>query len=167
MLRAPRSAAIVAAAVAGLSLLSGSVAAAASAGSSGGQEMQGSDHHGQLLKASIQGSLVNDPVLFGVKPGGAPWVISRGEAKLDANGRLEVDVRGLIIPTTGVNPVPMLAASVACNGEVVATTAAVPFSSAGNARIKATVELPARCLAPAVLLNPNGAATTYIGITGQ
>jgi hypothetical protein len=166
MVRVPRSAAIVAAAVVGLSLLSGSVAAAASSGSSGHQ-MQGNHHHGRLLKAPIQGSLVTDPVLFGAKPGGAPWVISRGEAKLDTSGRLEVDVRGLIIPTTGVNPVPSLAASVVCNGAVIATTASVPFSSTGDARIKATVTLPGRCLAPAVLLNPNGVSTTYIGVTGH
>ena len=62
---------------------------------------------------------------------------------------------------------PLLAASVACNGAVVATTATVPFSTTGDARLKATVMLPARCLAPAVLLNPNGIATTYIGITGN
>jgi hypothetical protein len=166
MLRFSRPAAVVASAVVGLSLLTGSVAAASpSTGSD--MDKQANHHSTLLLKAPIQGSLVTDPTLFGVKPGGAPWVISRGKTTLDTHGRLEVDVRGLIIPTTGVNPVPMLAASVACNGEVVATTATVPFSTAGNARIKAMVTLPTRCLAPAVLLNPNGIATTYIGVTGH
>ena len=166
MLRFARPAAFVAAAVVGLGLLSGSVAAASSSGNSG-HHKHGHNHHNQLLEAPIQGSLTTDPPLFGVRPGGAPWVISRGEAELDTKGRLEVDVRGLIIPTTGVNPVALLAASVACNGAIVATTATVPFSTAGNAKIKATVTLPARCLAPAVLLNPNGNAATYIGVTGH
>ena len=165
MLRFARPAAFVAAAVVGLGLLSGSIASASSSGSSG--HHRHGHHHNQLLEAPIQGSLVTDPPLFGVRPGGAPWVISRGEAELDKSGRLEVDVRGLIIPTTGVNPVPLLAASVACNGAIVATTATVPFSTAGNAKIRATVTLPARCLAPAVLLNPNGNVATYIGVTGR
>jgi hypothetical protein len=167
MLRFSRPAAVVASAVVGLSFLTGSVAAASPSATSD-MHKQGDHHHSRLLlKAPIQGSLVTDPTLFGAKPGGAPWVISRGKAKLDTRGRLDVVVRGLIIPTTGVNPVPTLAASVACNGEVVATTATVPFSTTGNARIKAKVALPSRCLAPAVLLNPNGISTTYIGITGH
>jgi hypothetical protein len=166
MLRVSRPAAFVTAAVVGLSLLTGAAASASSSGSSG-QHRHHNDHPDQLLEAPIQGSLVTDPPLFGVNPGGAPWVIRRGEAELDANGQLEVDVRGLIIPTTGVNPVALLAASVVCNGAVVATTATVPFDTNGNAKIKATVKLPVRCLAPAVLLNPNGNAATYIGVTGH
>ena len=166
MLRVPRPAAVVAGAVVGLSLLFGSAAAASSSGNSG-RHKAGNDHGTQLLEAPIQGSLTTDPLLFGVKPGGAPWVISRGEAELSTDGRLEVDVLGLIIPTTGVNPVPLLAASVVCNGVVVATTSTVPFSTAGNASIEATVTLPTRCLAPAVLLNPNGNPATYIGVTGH
>jgi len=62
--------------------------------------------------------------------------------------------------------VPQVAASVACNGAVVATTAVVPFSSTGDARIRATVALPERCIAPVVLLNPRGNAAVYIGVTG-
>lgn len=31
-----------------------------------------------MLRASLQGSLTDDPALFGVAPGGAPWVITRG-----------------------------------------------------------------------------------------
>lgn len=164
MLRVSRPAAFAAGAAVGLSLLFGS---AASASSSGGSGQHGNDHRTQLLEAPIQGSLITDPPLFGANPGGAPWVISRGKAQLDTSGRLEVDVRGLVIPTTGVNPVPLLAASVACNGVVVATTATVPFSTTGNARIKATVKLPTRCLAPAVLVNPNGNPATYIAATGH
>lgn len=55
----------------------------------------------------------------------------------------------------------------ACNGERVATTAAAPLSTAGNAQIKDTVTLPNRCLAPAVLINPNGNAAVYIAATGH
>ena len=165
MLRISRPAGFVAGAVVGLSLLFGAAAAASSSGDSG--QLNSKDQGNQLLEAPIQGSLTTDPPLFGVNRGGAPWVISRGQAELDTSGRLEVEVRGLIIPTTGVNPVVRLAASVACNGAVVATTATVPFSTSGDAKIEASVTLPTRCLAPAVLLNPNGNPATYIAVTGH
>ena len=118
-----------------------------------------------VLHADVAGSLPTDPALFGVTAGGAPWVVGDGDVRLRA-GRLVVRVSGLVIPTTGVNPVPELAASVVCNGSVVATTAAVPFSTEGDARIDAPVALPDRCLAPAVLLNPRGNAAVYIAATG-
>jgi hypothetical protein len=162
MLRISRPAAFLAGAVVGLSLLAGSTAASA-----GGTGNNGGGQRSHLLGAPIQGSRTDDPLLFGVKPGGAPWVVSSGKAELDTSGRLEVEVRGLIIPTTGVNPLPLIAASVACNGVVVATTSTVPFSTTGDARVEATVQLPGRCLAPAVLLNPNGTPTTYIAVTGR
>ena len=137
----------------------GATTALASGGSSG------HDEGGSLLRASVEGSLVDDPVLFGAKPGGAPWVIDEGQARLSSSGSLRVEVEGLVIPGRG-NPVPQLSASVACGGKVVATTAPVSFDSMGNARIRAMVMLPDRCLAPAVLLNPNTNAGTYIAVTG-
>jgi len=162
MRRISRLAAFAAGAVLTASFLPGAAVAA------GGNQMSGGGHgDNELLRASVAGSLPTDPALFGVKPGGAPWTIDRGTVTLRADGRLDVKIDNLIIPTTGVNPLPALAASVVCNGAVVATTATVPFSASGDARIRATVALPDRCLAPAVLLNPNGNAGVYIGVTGQ
>jgi hypothetical protein len=133
-----------------------------------------------LLRAPIAGSLTSDKPVFGVAPGGAPWMIDKGSARVRTDGRLEVRVEGLVIgpnaipngPTPGVNPVPHLTASLACNGMVVATTRPVPFSPAGDARIKADVRIPERCIAPVVMLNPapptapNGNPGVFIGITG-
>jgi hypothetical protein len=45
-------------------------------------------------------------------------------------------------------------------------TAAVPLSSSGDARIDARVDLPSKCLAPAVLINPNGNTAAYIAASG-
>lgn len=118
-----------------------------------------------VLHADVAGSLPSDPALFGVSPGGAPWVVDHGDVRL-RSGRLDVRVSGLIIPTTGVNPVTELAASVVCNGAVVATTATVAFSPEGDAQIDAAVTLPDRCLAPVVLLNPRGNPAVYIAATG-
>lgn len=130
----------------------------------------GGGHEGggrTILDAELAGSLTTDPVLFqNVAPGGANWVIGNGEARLRHDGRLDVRVRGLVLTSSGANPITQLSASVACNGAVVATTAVVPFSSTGDAKINAKVALPKRCIAPVVLLNPRGVATVYIGVTG-
>lgn len=123
-----------------------------------------------LLTAPLAGSLPTDPSLFSVAPGALPWVIESGTASVRADGRLRVEVDGLVVPTApqrGTNPVPRVSASLACNGQVVATTATVPFSTRGDAEISAHVTIPARCLAPAVLLNPNGNAGLFIAVTGS
>ncbi|MGW5241929.1 hypothetical protein ACWEOW_23600 [Monashia sp. NPDC004114] len=121
-----------------------------------------------LLRAPIQGSLPTDPKpFFGSNPGGAPWQITSGEAKVQADGTLKVSIVGLVIPGVGTGPVVTVSASVACNNVKAATTGTVPLSSAGNAEIKATLNVPARCLGPAVLIHPNGNAATYIAMTGR
>jgi hypothetical protein len=47
-----------------------------------------------------------------------------------------------------------------------ATTQAVPISATGNATIADMITLPATCLAPIVLVHPNGGAGAYIAATG-
>ena len=153
-----RRAAVAAAVVLTVGLV-GAPAAVAGGGHGGGGGRT-------ILSAELAGSLTTDPLLFQTAPGGADWVIGDGEARLRHDGRLDVRVTGLVLTSTGANPVPQVAASVACNGAVVATTAVVPFSSTGDARIRATVALPERCIAPVVLLNPRGNAAVYIGVTG-
>ena len=139
---------------------------------------KGHRHGGDVLRSDLFGSQVapTGPVLFGVNPGGAPWVIARGEARVRRNGRVKVRVEGLVIPTppsNGTNPLSNIAASVYCGGTLVATTDPVPFSPAGDARIDATLKaaVPSPCLAPAVLLNPAPAgvvaARTYIAASGE
>jgi hypothetical protein len=88
--------------------------------------------------------------LFGVPGGGVAWVIDEGSATLTADGRLHVEVEGLVLATNHTNPIPTGRAIVACGGAAVASTDAVPFSSSGDAEVHATVSLPSPCLAPAV-----------------
>ncbi len=107
-----------------------------------------------VLSGSLMASVPSDPAIFGVAPGGLPWSLTSGHFRLGAGGQLEVNVAGLVVTTTGMNPVPDLAASLYCNGASVGTTAPAPFSSQGNASIHATLTMPAFCPAPAVLLNP-------------
>jgi hypothetical protein len=99
------------------------------------------------------------PTLFGVSGGGVAWQLDEGQATLTAAGRLHVEVEGLVLLSSGVNPIPTGVAIVTCSGVVAATTDAVPFSSSGNAEVDATVSLPSPCFAPAVLfagVTPNG-----------
>ena len=163
---------MVALATVALALAVGASMAVARTGHNG----QRSERHGRtVLKSDVFGSQPTGPVLFGVAPGGAPWVIRKGDVMVRRDGRVMVRLDGLVIPTppsNGTNPVPEIAATVYCNGAAVGTTSAVPFSLAGNARIDDTLAtpLPSPCLAPAVLFNPasGGVVTTtaYIAATG-
>jgi hypothetical protein len=123
-----------------------------------------------VLETGIVGSEPTDTPIVLAAPGGRPWVASRlSRIEVSRSGRLEAEVRGLVIPTApfnGTNPVPGLSATLYCTGALVGTSATVPFSPAGNAVIEARFTLPDRCLAPLVLLNPNGATATFIGVSG-
>jgi hypothetical protein len=163
--------------------LAGSAATAVTAsGHDGGRgEKHGNRHndgrndrrdHRAVLFQTLAPSVPTDPMLNGNNPGGVPWVLKRGVAELRGNGKLEVAIRGLVIPvapftgTTG--PVMTVSASLYCNASTTAqgTTRTVPITSNGNAFMEGTVTVPTKCLQPTVLVHPNGAATTYIAATG-
>lgn len=123
-----------------------------------------------LLKAPLAPSVPGDPAIFGEAPGQVPWVIRSGHVRLSKDGALQAEVRGLVVPTTGKNPLSQIAAAVYCNGAKVATTSPVPFSPKGNAHLRTTVALPAFCAAPAVLLEPAPGGTVhnrYIAFDGK
>jgi len=153
-----RTATLVAGAVLGVTTL---VAPAASA-SNGSSNSSGHT----ILRADLQGSMLDGPVIAGVHPGGAPWVVDEGFARVREDGRVRVRVEGLVIPGTGTGPVVTITATVVCNGMTVATTKSAPLSMAGDARIDDTVWLPDHCRMPAVLVNPNGNTARYIAATG-
>ena len=131
--------------------------------------VNGDNHRGHaVFQSTIAPSVPTDPVIDGVKAAGAPWVIGEGKVTISGGGELKVEVEGLVIATTGVNPVTTLSASLFCGAATTptATTATVPFNAAGDAEIEASVTLPAKCLAPVVLLHPRGGLTAYIGASG-
>jgi hypothetical protein len=103
-------------------------------------------------------------VLDGVTGGGAPWVIDEGHARLFSDGRLEVDVEGLVLADSHVNPVASGHAIVTCDGAPVATTQNVPFSPAGDAEVTATIALPTPCLAPAIFFTTGN--DRWLAVTG-
>lgn len=113
--------------------------------------------------------------IAGVPSGGAAWVINRGVATLNGEGRLRVDVRGLVLPVAGNTPGPVtaVAASVVCGDTVAATTDSVALSREGDAEIHAKVSIPSPCLGAVVLVRiaafngaPLPATGPFIAATG-
>ena len=126
-----------------------------------------------VVDTRLAPSVPADPMLHGNAAGGAPWVLKFGDARIRDNGRVDVVIRGLVIPVAPGNgtpgPVTMVSASLYCGADstpAVGTTASVPISTSGDARIGGQFTLPAKCLAPSVLIHPNGSSTTYIAASG-
>jgi hypothetical protein len=144
-------------------------------GGGGGGNGGGGHHGGTLLSSTLAASQPTDPSFHTVAPGGLPWAVRRSELQL-RDGRLELRVRGLVI-TTGqfagtAGPVTTVSASLYCGADSDATaadtTAQFPISQSGDARIRdRSFTVPARCLAPVVLVHPNGDATHYIAVDGR
>jgi hypothetical protein len=94
----------------------------------------------------------------GVNGGGVPWQIDRARGDLSSDGRLKIRVEGLVLVSSGQNPIPMFRGVVNClttespDVGVNLATAPVPASSDGDATINATVELPDPCVAPIVFV---------------
>jgi hypothetical protein len=126
----------------------------------------------RVIDESLAPSQPTDPTLHGVSPGGAPWVLKSGGVRLKRDGKLDLRVQGLVIPSLGTaGPVTTISASLYCGADSNTTAAdtsqQVPISSSGDARIHDdSFTVPATCLAPVILVHPNGAATTYIALDG-
>jgi hypothetical protein len=155
------------------------VAVTASADDGGGKGKKHDEGHAnaaKLLSARLAPSLPTDPVVHGVPAGAAPWVIKRGHVSLGADGRLEVELQGLVIPVAHgglpagtARPVTTVSASLYCAPDAAgaaATTGSVAISEAGNARIEDRIDLPATCLVPTILVHPNG-LNAYIALPGR
>jgi hypothetical protein len=163
--------------VAGVAALSAALAVGAlsALGSEGGHGKGHDMHGGQLIDESLAPSVPTDPTFHGVAPGGAPWVLKEGSVELSSRGRLDLRVRGLVIPVAPGNgtpgPVTTISASLYCGADTdtmaAATTGQVPISRRGDARIMdKSFVVPATCLAPIILVNPNGIANLYIAVDG-
>jgi hypothetical protein len=124
-----------------------------------------------LFRSAIVGSSPNISI-GGVPSGGTPWVVQQGSASLQANGKLHVEVAGLILPNLGTpGPVKNISASLVCGGTggtVVATSDAVSLSAAGDAEIESQISVPSTCFGPVVLVRAvfNGNAGPWIAGMG-
>jgi hypothetical protein len=101
----------------------------------------------------------------GLAGGGAAWAIGEAKAELHSDGRLEVTVRGLVLVSSGANPIPNFRAVLSCQiidgmgapAVVNLSTGDFPASTTGDADIEATLMLPSQCFAPILFVtNPTG-----------
>jgi hypothetical protein len=140
----------------------------------------GNNGNNSTFEASVIGS---NPGLGvgGINSGGAPWVVREGHASISPDGRIQVEVQGLLLASSGTTgPVTMVGATLVCGGTggtpvAVANNAVTPspLSSSGGAQIEQTVTLPAACFGPVVLIRAFNASAplgsqlgVFIAMTG-
>lgn len=127
----------------------------------------------KVLDASLVGlpASATGQTLQGVQAGGLPWRIEMGSARLFADGRLQVEVHGLVLDAgaaAGTNPIPTARAIVTCDGSPVAMSAIVPYSAQGDASIMETLSVPSPCLAPAVFFaGVTAGGPRWFAVTGE
>lgn len=126
---------------------------------SAAQASQGRHGGHDLLRSDLTPSMPTDDPIDGVNPGGLPWVIGRGEARIRMNGRVDVRIEGLQIPfTDGTgtrNPVASINALVFCDGMMVADSGPQPLSvPGGDARFRVFLSVPSPCRHATLLISP-------------
>jgi len=124
----------------------------------------GSSGH-SILRAELVGSMPADPPIAGVAPGGAPWVNGPSKARVREDGRIEVKIKGLNIPTTGVNPVASVVAALVCDGVVESRTAAFALSPAGDGSTSDVITGTRHFEDPVVLIQPAANLARFIAST--
>ncbi len=108
----------------------------------------------------LRGIPVAGKIVRGLTGGGLPWKIAQGQARLDQDGTLEVEVEGLVLaagPSVDTNPIGEFIATLSClNADGVnftnISTSPVPATVTGDASIKEVLTLPDICLAPIVFV---------------
>ena len=133
-----------------------------------------------VLEADLTACLQNGTKVGGVNSCGKIWKLSSGEAKLQADGTLKVEVKGLVLNDTSVGEfngtpdgVTGVAAAVICSGSagesVAAQTDVAPLSKKGDAKISAKVALPTGCVGPIVVLREQyeGKIGGWLAATGM
>jgi hypothetical protein len=94
------------------------------------------------------------PVIAGVSPGGAPWVLDEdSRVRVREDGRITVVVSHLVIPgRVPGNPVAMMAASLVCDDMVVDSTQPFAVSPEGDGHISDRITGTEDCDDPVVLV---------------
>lgn len=124
-----------------------------------------------ILREGLEGTfplsdLVNaSPVIAGITPGGAPWVLDEdSQVRVREDGRITVVVNHLVIPGRG-NPIPLMAASLVCGDMVVDSTQPFAVSPEGNGAISDRITGTEDCDDPIVLIrnasNPAGLGSYF------
>jgi|SRR5579872_3795144 len=108
----------------------------------------------------------------GISGGGRAWQLHSAMGLLERDGHLVVHVRGLVLVSTGTDPISSFRAIVSCQTitDSAATAANVmtdpfPASTQGDADVETSVALPSPCIAPIVFVtSPGGAWFAATGV---
>lgn len=139
---------------------------------------RGGDDGRKVVDANVLAPIVEPytvpaNTIRGITGGGLPWELDSGNVNLRANGRLHVDVKGLVlarrapVPAAkqGTMPFTQLRAIVSClttpDGVTPTTdnisTDLFDVTPTGDGHLDATVALPSPCFAPIVFVTaPTG-----------
>ena len=132
------------------------------------------------LESNLVACPSNKTAIGDVGSCGKIWKLKSRKAELKSDGKLEVEVKGLVLNDVSVGEfngtpdgVDAVAAAVICSGPagaaVVAQTEPVPLSKSGDAKVKAKLTLPGGCIAPVVVLRERyeGKIGGWLAATGM
>ena len=114
----------------------------------------------EILKGKLR-PCVKDGTTFGeIGSCGKVWKLGSGDAKLESDGKLKVEVKGLVLndESTGEfngtpDGVTDVVATVICGGKIAGAAERVPLSNPkGEAKVEAKLAIPANCEKPVILL---------------
>jgi hypothetical protein len=98
-------------------------------------------------------------VIGGVNACGKVWKLNSGDAALSPDGKLVVDLHGLVLNDASVGQfngtpdgVDAVAVAIVCGGTVGAQTEPVALSKTGDAHVATTVTVPKSCTSPTILV---------------
>lgn len=123
----------------------------------------------------VQGAFVGPTMPIRTVPGGGvAWTLEKAHGKLTMGGHLDVKVDGLVLTSTGSNPISSFRAIVSCLDSTNAivnlmtdpfpATTGLASEGGGDAHIKADVALPQPCFAPIVFVTSPGGS--WFAVTG-
>jgi len=114
----------------------------------------------------------------GIRGAGAQWAIKNGSGELHVDGRLKVRTRGLVVVSTGKNPITMFQAVVSCMSIGAGPTATVvnvstdpyPADMQGDSLVNTHIDLPSPCIAPIIFVTIPASMSgvqRWIAVTGK
>ena len=126
----------------------------------------GSGH--SILRAPLVGSMRADAPIAGIQPGGVSWVNGPSTARVREDGRIRVEIEGLVIPPpdgTNVNPITSVVAMLVCDGMAVSSTDEFALNAAGDGSTRDVITGTRDCDDPVVLIQPAANLARFIAST--
>ena len=126
------------------------------------------------VPSGLTGAQSNAP-LRGINGGGVPWTLTSATGELSTDGKLEIEVVGLVVASSGSNPATTFRGRVSCvqadgtfafvQTDQFPATTGLASAGGGNSKIEATVTLPSPCIAPIVFVTSAGGS--WVASTGH